>query len=311
MSSKTLLKRLERLERTAQQAPFHSSDECDGPIPLLSMNNSHRGPNDAPLLEEQDSETCAERQPHKRNRHRNMGKRGLYSRCKVDFVMLWESQYEYDQLLEGLRKQYRPVGTAENLEVERIAVCNWRLIRAWRFENSIDRLSCHANGDLESMLKGFESVNKVEQGLVNELHTAKYQLDSTGEIPQELKQRFFEAGPEYGELWQEFERTAQEMLEEMKSTDPTIAAMTAPRQLTTLTALLTVRRAIYVLTELCKTRIPDLMQFMISQYLIPDDASLKRLITYEMNAERSLARALRRLSELQRRRRYKPIFSPL
>jgi len=45
-----------------------------------------------------------------------------------------ESQAEFDSLLAALAEDLQPVGISENLIVERIAVCQWRLRRAARYE---------------------------------------------------------------------------------------------------------------------------------------------------------------------------------
>lgn len=44
-----------------------------------------------------------------------------------DFQALGENPWEYSDLREGLRKQFQPIGSAEELKVERIAQCWWRL----------------------------------------------------------------------------------------------------------------------------------------------------------------------------------------
>jgi hypothetical protein len=46
-----------------------------------------------------------------------------------------ESQNEYDNLYTGVRKHYQPVGWLEELWVEKIAVCSWRLRRLIRCES--------------------------------------------------------------------------------------------------------------------------------------------------------------------------------
>lgn len=55
-----------------------------------------------------------------------------------------ETRQHYHQLLEHLAESYQPVGAAEQLEVERIASCWWKLGRAWRYENAEIALG-HAN----------------------------------------------------------------------------------------------------------------------------------------------------------------------
>jgi hypothetical protein len=45
---------------------------------------------------------------------------------------------DHKDLQNGLWRQYQPVGRAEEIEVERIALCYWRLKRAWRYENAVN-----------------------------------------------------------------------------------------------------------------------------------------------------------------------------
>lgn len=60
-----------------------------------------------------------------------------------------EDSSEYEELLEDLRDQYQPVGRAEELEVERITLCWWRLKRAARFENAENRVAMRDIGRKE------------------------------------------------------------------------------------------------------------------------------------------------------------------
>jgi hypothetical protein len=72
---------------------------------------------------------------------RNAIKHGLFSGEMMDFMSHGEDPTEYGEVLNGLRVQYQPIGTAEELEVERLALCWWRLKRAWRYENATNRVA--------------------------------------------------------------------------------------------------------------------------------------------------------------------------
>ena len=67
----------------------------------------------------------------------------------VFVVDLREDPAEYEEVLNGLRAKYQPMGTAEELEVERIALCWWRLKRAWRYENTMNRVALRNFGRRE------------------------------------------------------------------------------------------------------------------------------------------------------------------
>ena len=72
---------------------------------------------------------------------RNALKHGLFARQFMDFIAQLEDPVEWEELLNGLYDQYGPVGKAEELEVERVALCWWRLKRAWRYENATNRVA--------------------------------------------------------------------------------------------------------------------------------------------------------------------------
>ena len=50
-----------------------------------------------------------------------------------------EDEQEFGQLLEDLREQFTPVGVVEDLEVQKIALCYWRKMRAVRYEHGAIR----------------------------------------------------------------------------------------------------------------------------------------------------------------------------
>jgi hypothetical protein len=50
-----------------------------------------------------------------------------------------EDEQEFGQLLEDLREQFTPVGVAEDLEIQKIALCYWRKMRAVRYEHGAIR----------------------------------------------------------------------------------------------------------------------------------------------------------------------------
>src|SRR5437762_14275189 len=65
---------------------------------------------------------------------RNALKHSLFTRQVMDFAAHCEDPDEWTDLLNGLWQQYQPVGKAEELEVERAAICRWKLKRLWRYE---------------------------------------------------------------------------------------------------------------------------------------------------------------------------------
>jgi len=67
---------------------------------------------------------------------RNALKHGLLARSAVITLgPAKESKAEFEELLSGLQEYFAPVGTAEELLVEEIAVCYWMERRAQLYEN--------------------------------------------------------------------------------------------------------------------------------------------------------------------------------
>ena len=65
-----------------------------------------------------------------------------------------EEQADFDELLESLLEDLAPANSLEQLLVERIAVCYWRLRRAYRFEaQSIENRRTSANDDLSQIAR--------------------------------------------------------------------------------------------------------------------------------------------------------------
>jgi hypothetical protein len=69
----------------------------------------------------------------KRRAARNATRHGLLTR-EIVCVHLGESEKEFGQLLNDLCDEYRPVGPTEQMLVEKIAACWWRLVRVRRAE---------------------------------------------------------------------------------------------------------------------------------------------------------------------------------
>ena len=68
---------------------------------------------------------------------RNALKHGFFAEDLFsDLLVRTENPQQFQKFLEELQQAYKPVGTLEDLEVQRIAVCRWRLMRLERFENA-------------------------------------------------------------------------------------------------------------------------------------------------------------------------------
>ena len=245
---------------------------------------------------------------------RNAIKHGLFSRQAMDFLSHGEDPTEYEEILNGLRAKYQPMGTAEELEVEHIALCWWRLKRAWRYENAMNRVALRNLGrrELAEQAEWCEERDKEEDAIIQELEKAADEVQKTQESPkdwQELKQRIFVIEPKFEPVWKSLEYSAQERLTE--SAISKLSKQLNSKLRSSLLAMFTVRSAIIFLEELRQSRNTSVREIAIAQHLIPNGDALDKILRYETTIERQLGRSVDRLERLQRRRQGEMIPPPV
>jgi hypothetical protein len=122
-----------------------------------------------------------------------------------------ENQQQYQELLDRLAESYQPVGAAEDLEVERIAVCWWRLRCAWNYENAQISLG-HANMAIrvQEAISRNTLLSKDRTRLAL-LRSAEMEIEDTGKISDQLKEEMFEADAEFRAQWVILEKAALKM----------------------------------------------------------------------------------------------------
>jgi len=231
---------------------------------------------------------------------RNAIKHGLFVSPLTDFRALDENPQEYEDLLNGLWDQYQPVGKAEQVEVEHIALCYWRLKRAWRHENAMNLVARRdfVRKELAEQKEYCEERDKEEKAVIVQLQSAKKEIEDTGEISQELKQRIFALMPEVEQVLVAFDKYAQERIEEqglMKRFQKL-----SPQTRSEILAMSAVSNTIGGLEQLSTYRWTNVTEIAIGQHAIPNREALERLLRYETTIERSLGRAQDRLERLQR-----------
>jgi hypothetical protein len=146
---------------------------------------------------------------------RNALKHGLFAKQVEDFQNLGATKAEFGDLLKSLCQHYQPVGKAEELEVERIAVCWWRLMRVWRFENSLNHISKDGavtrSAQIEASCKGIEeTAGAISVGVARLID----QVKRNGLFPD--LQESFAALTKNKYLWDLFQMDAESMLDEVK-----------------------------------------------------------------------------------------------
>lgn len=233
---------------------------------------------------------------------RNALRHGLFARHPLDFALLGEDSQEYEELLSNLFDEYRPVGRAEELEVERIGLCWWRLNRVWRHENSVNRVAMRDVGsrELDRQEEYCKQLDTEEDAVILRLQKAIEEIKSTEEVPQDLNQ-IFATKPGLAELWSFFERIGMGELE--KTLGSKMFQELGPEELSPIRAELAIVCSIKFLEYMRQFRTGGVREVATAQHVIPDREALDRILRYETAIERNLGRALDRLEHLQRRRR--------
>lgn len=234
---------------------------------------------------------------------RNASKHGLLARQMSDFGAHGEDPWEYSELLEGLREQYQPVGRAEELEVERISQSWWRLKRAHRYENAVNRVAQRdiRRRETAEQEKYCKKLEEQEKAAIQILQSAEEEIEAAGEIPQGLKERVSAAMPGFEVMWPACERIAEGLMNEAVQSR-TVPKLSAKRRAPIL-AQVTAGVAVRWLESLARTRSASVQEIAVAQHVIPNGNDLDKLLRYEAAIDRNLGRALDRLERLQRRRR--------
>jgi hypothetical protein len=242
---------------------------------------------------------------------RNALKHGLFVSQITDFEALWENPQEYEDLYNGIWDQYQPAGRAEEVEVERVAVCCWRLKRAWRYENAANLVARRdfVRRELKEQEEYCKERDKEEQAVILQLQSAKKEVEDRGEISQELKQRIFAMMPGFEELWSGLEKTFQERVEELDLSR--MFRKASPKTRSSVLAMYTVTNGIAFLEQVGRRRSINVRETAFGQHAIPSPEALGKLLRYETTIERYLGHALDRLERLQRRRRGEPVPPPV
>lgn len=234
---------------------------------------------------------------------RNALKHGLFARETIDFFLEREDPEDYEELLNGLREDFQPAGTAEELEVRHMAV-RWRMFeRLWRFENVQNRVAMRKamTNALEQQGRYSKKLEKEEKVAIFLLRSATKEIDVTGDFSEELKQRMSRVMPGLEAMWPTFEETAQEMLDSPALSK--IVQESSPKERASAFALSFTKIVEYFLAQLPALRRTSAVETAIAQHLIPNSEDLDKILRYDAAIDRGLGRAFDRLERLQRRRK--------
>jgi hypothetical protein len=225
-----------------------------------------------------------------------------------------ENWQQYQKLQTRLADYYQPVGAAEELEVERIAACWWKLGRAWRYENAEISLGQMELEERRQRVIDSQKLSAEEQARLDSLRTAKTEIESAGSISDELMEKMFAAfDPGFRKQWDFLEELTKEKLAEA-ITNVMSVPLSAAKEFATDPAnrlLITTHVAIYILEHKGELSLQGVLEAAHDRVAIPKAEALDRLLRAESAAERNLGRAIDRLERLQRRRKGEAVPPPV
>jgi hypothetical protein len=234
-----------------------------------------------------------------------------------DFIKR-ETQREFQQRLDQLWQEYQPVGTAEELEVERIATCWWRRRRAWRYENAVMSAGLFGVAQKDIALKNQKALLPEWRTLLQLLESAEKEIEATGAISQELKDKMFASVPWFGEVWGQLEQfindggpLARQKISSMKIAHliGSSSDLASTIRIAAVTSLAI--RHIELRNEECMETAEQVTNAGYDYNALPSHDVMDRILRYEAAIERDLNRSLDRLERLQRRRRGETVPPPL
>jgi len=215
-----------------------------------------------------------------------------------------EDPEEFTQLLDDLREQFAPVGVAEDLEVQTIARCYWRKIRAARYEHGAIR---KRTGEMRAREEhnrehDFGTAFRLGLDLERSSRGIEYLLNMLEGVKQELRD-----GTVVGEC---FEWLKEQYPDEFLPPDKTEVVQLEDRRVLTMDyrdrIVATIDRHLDRLAPLhaeVAEREELNLESKIAAAALPGPGAVDKLIRYETSNDRQLDRALQRLEGLQARRR--------
>lgn len=219
-----------------------------------------------------------------------------------------ENREQYQQLLDQLTEAYKPFGAAEQLEVERITACWWKLGRAWRYENSeicYELVAADARmADLRSLKEPLaNSPIWNEHVTIDLLKRTEAEIEATGKISDELKREMATANARFQEIWSLVEKLAQRELSDLMAQGPAQNQIVQPDSDYAKKFLLKhIGTGIYILGRRLESLTEAATQSAHDNTAVPKAEVLDRVHRADTAAERSLNQAIDRLERLQRRR---------
>ena len=223
-----------------------------------------------------------------------------------------ENHEQYSELLDRLSADHKPVGAAEELEVQRIAVCWWKLGRVQRYENAAITAGL---ADVEVRYEQRMHPNTIsseDQARLVLLRNAESEIESTDTISAELREKMFANDPEFRKQWESLEKAVRENVTGILSHlrfSPSDAEQCA--QDPSFILFFTTYVAIYMIEHRDKTFPKKVLEIAADGVAVLREEALDRVLRAEAAAERNLSRAMDRLERLQRHRQGESVPPPV
>ena len=219
-----------------------------------------------------------------------------------------EDPGEYQALLERLAESHQPVGGAEELEVQQIAVCWWKRSRTWRYENAEIALQLCTRHE-ELLKRNTLSSEDIMPVLTTLLKTAESEIESTGKISDDLNRQLF-ADPEFQPFWEVAEKRFKGLLG--RGAPPITKAFWETHPDARAKVVLgTARSVSRGLARLRSSVDAEAAKLANNIEAIPRSEVLDRVLRADAAAERSLNQAIDRLERLQRQRKGEAVPPPV
>jgi hypothetical protein len=214
-----------------------------------------------------------------------------------------EDEQAFAQLLDELREQFKPMGVAEELEIQKIALCYWRKRRAIRYEHGAIRLrSGNLRGrDQRDRWRRFDEAFRSGVDLDHSWHGIEYLIGYLEHVKGQVLK-----GKVEGETLEWLVKIFPDLFalpDTMSSGDAEEYVTGPPEYLRVLLDGIDaqLRRLPSLSAKAARSEQLDLDSKLRSAAL-PGSRVVEKLVRYETSIDRELDRALKRLEQMQERR---------
>ena len=237
-----------------------------------------------------------------------------------------ESKTDFDRLMVALVDDLRPECALEEMLVEKIAVCYWRLRRVIRCEAGEIHKETHSL-EFDAVVKNIEEVNRLmgsdyakrlEQTLVKTspgvermlriLKRLRDDIESDGAFSEiaekEVAQVFGDEADDWGEALLDWNWAAGEEGQAKSKADGNDEVPSPDECRKRILEIIALKEdSLRIALDVMKEREKLELQSNLARLALPDEANAERILRYETAVERQLYRAISQLERLQSQRK--------